>query len=339
MTYKKILNKKIINLDNVFLLFGDEEYLINEFINNFVEKFADDEFKDFNLNFIDDEKEEFISTLINSVNQLPFMSERRIIVVKSNRIFTNKFKKKEAERMIEILGDFPETSILLFKTTNNPDKRTKLYKGFKKVGQVLEFENLKYKALDKWIKKRASELGKQINRQAIKLLENTFNDDLQRLDMELQKISTFLGDEDLITVQKVKEIISKDRLLKENIIFDFVDAIGEQNNEKALRLLNDMIADGQSEIGLLMMIARQIRLILQSKVLYREGNSAKQIASRLKQHPYPIKKCIKQGRNFSITNLETILEMLLESNVQLVTGQDKELELELLILKLKEIIK
>jgi DNA polymerase-3 subunit delta len=145
------------------------------------------------------------------------------------------------------------------------------------------------------------------------------------------------ADKQLIKYSDIKNIISKDRLLKENVIFDFVDAIGKQNNSQALTLLNEMIVDGHSEVGLLMMIARQIRLILQSKVLYKEGKSADQIAKRLKQHPYPIKKCIRQGRNFTISQLESILEILLEVNVNLVTGQDKELELELLIIRLGQI--
>jgi len=337
MQNEKILNQDINELSNIYLLFGDEYYLIEEFTKKFVENFVNDELKDFNLSFINDEGE-FISSLINSVNQLPFMTERRVVIFDSNRIFTNKFKKDEKERLEELLTDFPETTILLLKTSNQPDKRTKLYKRFKKLGEVLEFKSLKYKSLDEWIENRASQLGKEIERPAIKLLESTFNNELQRLSTELEKIATFIGDDKVITLSKTKKIISKDRLLKENIIFDFVDSIGKRNYGQALKLLNQIIADGQSEIGLLMMIARQIRLILQTKVLYQKGKTAKSIANRLNQHPYPIKKCIKQSRNFSILELERILEMILESNIKLVTGQDKELELELLILNIKQVV-
>lgn len=338
MQYKDIFQQSITDLNNVYLLIGDEEYLLKEFIDQFITEFVDEEFKDFNFDTIDDDNDNFLTKLNNSINQLPFMVDRRITILNGSRLFTNQFKKAEAERLRDLLDDFAETSILLVKTTNQPDKRRKLYKTFKQAGRVLEFENLKYKTLDKWIEKKAKKLGNKIEPKAVKLLEEMFNNNLQRLDSELQKISTFLGQEELITIEKVRQIISKDRLLKENIIFDFVDAIGRQNNEQALHLLKQMIDNGQSEIGLLIMIVRQIRLILQSKELYRQGKNSQQIANRLDQHPYPIKKCIKQGKNFSVTELEDILEQLLESNVNMVTGADKELELELLILKLGQIV-
>ncbi|ADL12137.1 DNA polymerase III subunit delta [Acetohalobium arabaticum] len=338
MQYQDILEQDITDLDNLYLLIGDEEYLMKEFIDQFITEFVEEEFKDFNLDTINDSNDGFLTKLSNSVNQLPFMVDRRITILNGERLFTNRFNKDETEDLKELLNDFAETSILLVKTTNQPDKRRKLYKAFKESGQILDFENLKYKALDEWIETRANELGNKIDSKAVKLLEKMFNNNLQRLDSELQKISTFLGSKEIMTFKKVRQIISKDRLLKENIIFDFVDAIGEQNNEQALHLLNQMINNGQSEIGLLMMIARQVRLILQCKELYQQGKKPQQIANRLNQHPYPIKKCIKQSKNFSISELEDILEQLLESNINLVTGEDKELELELLILKLGQIV-
>ncbi|MGM0471798.1 MAG: DNA polymerase III subunit delta, partial [Bacillota bacterium] len=269
----------------------------------------------------------------------PFNAERRIVVVEGRRIFSNQFKKSEQKKMQRIIDHLSESTILLVKSINQPDKRTKLYRAFKDDGTILEFDSLQYQNLDRWIKKTAANLGHQIDSEALQLLKEVFNNDLQRLEQELEKISIFIGSDDQITVQQVKEIISQDKLLKDNIIFDFVDAVGKQNVDQALNLLNQMIEDGQTEMGLLMMIVRQIRLILQSKVLYQQGKSAQQIAQRLNQHPYPIKKCIKQSRNFSIIELEEILELLLESNINLVTGQDQKLELELLILKIKEIIR
>ncbi|MBM7623134.1 DNA polymerase III subunit delta [Sporohalobacter salinus] len=338
MQYEDILQQNITELNNVYLLIGDEEYLMKEFIERFIKEFVDEKFKDFNFDMIDDKDSDFLTKLSNSIKQLPFMADRRITILNGTRLFTNQLKKAESEGLKNLLDDFAETSILLVKTTNQPDKRRKLYKTFKKTGRVLEFENLKYKVLDKWIEKKAEELGNKIDPKAVKLLEKMFNNNLQRLDSELEKISTYLGQQEVMTLEKVRQVISKDRLLKENIIFDFVDAIGKQNSEKALHLLKQMIDNGQSEIGLLMMVVRQIRLILQSKELYRQGKSPKQIANRLNQHPYPIKKCIKQSKNFSVAELEDMLERLLDSNIKLVTGEDKELELELLILELGQIV-
>ncbi|MCK8825207.1 DNA polymerase III subunit delta [Fuchsiella alkaliacetigena] len=338
MKVEDILTKELKELNNIYLLFGEEKLLINEFIDKFIDKFVAEQSKDFNLSFINDNnKEEFISQLINSVNQLPFNAEKRIIIVESSRAFSQQFRKEEKEKLEYLLADFPDTSIMLFKTQRSPDKRTKLYKLFKEKGEILEFTSLRSIKLNKWIKKRVAAADKKIDGQAIEFLKESFENDLQRLDMELNKLLTFIGQDDLITLAKAKAIISQDRLLAENIIFDFVDAIGTQNSSQALKLLNDMLAEGQSEIGLLMMITRQVRLMLQVKSLNRQGYSLKKMASRLQEHPYPVEKCLKQSRNFSTLELKKAMQLLFKTNLNLVTGGNKKLELELLIMQLKQL--
>ena len=133
-------------------------------------------------------------------------------------------------------------------------------------------------------------------------------------------------------------MISKDWIVKENIIFDFVDEIGRNNAAKALQLLDDILSEGTTPKQIIGMIARQIRLMLQTKLLSKEGLTVKQIAKRLKQHPYPIEKCLKQSKNFSVNSLEKGLEKLLESDYKLVTSNNDRLELELLVIELKETI-
>ena len=338
MKAEDVLAKGLRELENIYLLFGEENLLINEFIDRFIDKFVAEQLKDFNLSFVNDSnKEEFISKLINSVNQLPFNAEKRVVVVDSSRVFSRQFRKEEKEKLEDLLADFPSTSIMLFKAQHGPDKRTKLYRLFKERGEILEFDSLRSTKLDKWIKKRVAAVDKKINSQAIEFLKESFGNDLQRLDIELDKLITFMGQDEEITLAKAKAVISQDRLLAENIIFDFVDAIGTQDSSQALKLLNDMLAEGQSEIGLLMMIVRQIRLMLQVKSLQRQGYSLKKMASRLQEHPYPVEKCLKQSRNFSTLELKKAMQLLFATNLNLVTGADKKLELELLIMKLKQL--
>ena len=242
------------------------------------------------------------------------------------------------EKLIDLISDIPDTTVLLIVSHKNTDKRLKIYKEIKKAGQLLEFKELKYKKLDQWINKQVQQEGYKINNRAVKLLEEAFNNDLKRLKSELEKIIIFANDNKLITKDIVEKVISKDWLVKENIMFDFVDEIGRNNTSQALNLLFDILNDGTTPKQIIGMIARQIRLMLQSKLLSKEGLTIEQIAGRLKQHPYPIKKCLKQSRNFSIESLEQALEKLLDADYSLVTGNDDQLELEMLVIELKETI-
>ncbi|PRX28359.1 DNA polymerase III delta subunit [Orenia metallireducens] len=335
MQHTEILNKNLDQLDSVYLIYGEDRYLIEEFIEGFTDKFASKELKDFNLNIIE-EDEQLVNSLINSVKTLPFMTEKRIVIVYTYDLF--KKKVKDAEIIYNLLADFPESTILLFVSYQQPKKSLKIFKEVKKVGKVLKFEALKYKKLDDWIANKIKSYGYQIENSAITLLEEAFNNDLQRLDSEINKIITFMGADKFITTSHIEGIISKDWLIEDNIVFDFVDAIGRKNTSLALKLLSDIMQQGTDAKQILGMIARQIRLMLQSKLLSNERLTVDQIAKRLNQHPYPIKKCLQQSHNFSVDSLELALEKLFETDCRLVTGSDKNLEMELLVIRLKEAI-
>ncbi|WP_027338637.1 DNA polymerase III subunit delta [Halonatronum saccharophilum] len=331
MQYDGILKNNIEDLSSIYLIYGDDKYLIDEFIDKFVEKFVSEDFKDFNLNFLE-ENDSLVTTLINAVKTLPFMAPKRIVVVKTYDLFSK--KPKDGEQLYKLIGDFPDSTILLLLSYNKPNKRLKLFKEIKKSGEILKFEGLKYKKLDQWIENKVRDLGWDIDKRGVKLLEEAFNNDLLTLDSELNKVMAFVGEKKFITKEDIEMVISKDWLIKENIIFDFVDAIGKRDTSMALNLLSDILREGSDPKQILGMIARQIRLMLQSKLLSNKGFSAEQISKKLKQHIYPIKKCLRQSNNFSIEALERALERIFEADCNLVTGAERELEMELLVIGL-----
>ncbi|MGM0370228.1 MAG: DNA polymerase III subunit delta [Bacillota bacterium] len=335
MDYNQVLKKDIQDLDSLYLLHGTDDYQMKQFIAKFSEQFCPEEFKDFNLDTLT-ENDNSMSQLFNSIETLPFLTEKRIVIFHAYDLLAKKTSLDD--KLLDFISDLPTNTILLIVSHKKTDKRLKLYKKIKKEGTVLEFKALKYKKLDDWIKKQVHKKGYKIDKRAIKLLEKAFNNNLEQLKNELEKIIIFSDEADIITKSEVEEIISKDWLVKENIIFDFVDEIGRNNVSEALNLLEDILTEGTSPKQILGMVARQIRLMLQTKLLSEEGLTVKQIAKRLKQHPYPIEKCLKQSKNFTVNGLEKGLEKLLEADYKLVTGSNDRLELELLVVELKEII-
>ena len=335
MDYKKVLKADMQELNSLYLLHGSDDYQIDKFVEKFIERHCAKEFKDFNLDVLTEDDNSMVQ-LFNSVETLPFMVEKRVVIFHAYELLSGKTGMDE--KLFDLISDVPETTVLLLVSHKKTDKRLKLYKEIKKQGEIIKFESLKYKKLDMWIKKQVQREDYKITNRAVKLLEEAFNNNLQRLKSELEKIIIFADDTDLITKDIVEKVISKDWLVKENIIFDFVDEIGRNNTSKALNLLFDILNEGTTPKQIIGMIARQLRLMLQSKLLSKEGLTIDQIAGRLKQHPYPVEKCLKQSKNFSIENLEKALEKLLDADYNLVTGNDDQLELELLVVELKETI-
>ncbi|AZR73184.1 DNA polymerase III subunit delta [Anoxybacter fermentans] len=333
---ERILKAKLEDLKPVYLLFGNEPYLIDEFVSKFIKRFVDPGMKDFMLSYINEENEEdFDNKLYEVCHTVSMLSPYRIVVARCKERLIH---KKDERILTKLFKDFPKNTILLLISKNKPDGRLSFVKLIKEIGEWIEFEPLKYQNLDMWIEQQFAKEGKKVAKNGINFLEEHFHNNLQRLKSEIEKVVIYVGDKEFVTLDDIKAVISKDAILKENIIFDLVDAVGNRQIKKALLILEDMEREGESLFMILKMFIRQLHLIMFSKEMSEKGFPPEDTAKRLGQHPYPIKKCYKQARNFTMTELELALERMLQANYDIVTGKYPEkMALQLALIDMKNL--
>lgn len=307
----------------VYLLYGDETYLIENLIKSFKGLLINEGTGDFNLDILDG-KSIGLNELVNTANTLPFMADKRLVIVHQADFFKAKKKGSDEEDntgdkgLLAYLENPPESTCLIMTVSDGVDKRKKAFKLVEKNGQVVDCSPLKGQELESWIIERARQHGVKIENSAIGKLIAAVGSNLNLLDNELAKMAGYAISTRLITPEIVDLLVSK---TVENSIFDLVDAIGEKKIEKALSIIKELLVQGEPAIKILFMITRQIRLIIQGKVLLQQGYAEKQIAGNLQVHPYVIQKCCKQGKNFTIEELEKALIHLLEVDYSLKTGR------------------
>ncbi len=329
---EKILNKEIDNLNMINLVYCENDLLLNNFKKNFIDKFVAEDVRDFNLSYVENDNC-FVENLIARVNTLPVGTKKRFIIAKTENYFIKKSAKDN--KLIGLFNNFPETSCLLMLVKSNKvDFRTKLNKTIKKNGEIIKLDLPKYNNLDQWIKKRFQSSQKRIDQSGVKFLEHMFNNRLLMLDQEIEKTITHFYEKDYLTLEDLQQIISKDRLVEDREIFNFLDMIGEKKKERALISLKEMYNDGLHPLQLLASLTNQVELLMQVKFYKNKGKTANQIAKIISKHPFPIKKAYQRTGNFSEKELENILEALLKANLALVTGKYDEpnLALEMFIL-------
>lgn len=331
----KILKSKLEELKPVYLLYGAETYLIDEFIKKFIKRFVNPEIKEFMLSYIREENEaNFDSKLSEICHTITMVSPFRIVIA----ICQDRLSKKQNDQFLtELFANFPDNTILLMISKSKPDLRLNYLKQIKKIGEWIEFNLLKDYNLSKWIESEFSRANKQVAKDGIKFLEEHFHNNLQQLKSEITKIITFIDKSENITLDDIKAVISRDVILKDTIIFDLVDAVGNRQIKKALKVLDDMERHGEPIMRILKMFIRQLRLIMYSKEMFERGFPPEDTAKRLQQHPFPIKKCYQQAKNFTMKELELALERMLLANYDIVTGRypDK-IALQLALIDLKE---
>ncbi|PKM41721.1 MAG: DNA polymerase III subunit delta [Firmicutes bacterium HGW-Firmicutes-8] len=342
----------------VYLFFGEETYLRDRYLARFL-ALIPEEVRDFNTDIVDGRDVE-IEAVINMATTLPFMSERRLVVVKNADFFktrrktqvengpdtegkTNKDLPEDREdhgekgttvdnTVLAYLESPPASTCLIF-CTDSVDKKRRIYKMLEKKGQVVEFSSFKGRSLNEWIEHRARQLGKVIEPAAVAGLVTAVGSSLQHLSTELEKLACCSGQEK-ITAADVGQMVGKTVELS---IFELVDAVGERNHQKAIKMAREMAFLGEPVIKILFMVARQFRLLMRVKGFQEQGYTGSQLAGKMQVHPFVTQKCIKQAKNFTLPELKSAMEKILSADADIKNGrQEAILALELLIISLCE---
>jgi DNA polymerase-3 subunit delta len=207
----------------------------------------------------------------------------------------------------------PTTCLVLCAQTLGPWKKHQAE--IEKVGKVIECTRLKGKALVSWVKNRMAERGKKLSEEAADYLVEVVGDHLHDLENALEKAFLSVGDKRTIELSDVEGIASE---VKVSTVFDLMDAIGHQNLEKALGILEKAMESKtvsfkkEEETSkkmddpvplLLSMMAKQYRNIWRVKEMASQQEEVSEIAKVLRMSPWNVKKLMDQGGHFSESSL------------------------------------
>lgn len=340
MDYKDIINNiKNRDLKNTYLFYGREYYLIENAIKE-IKSTLNEGMIDFNLDIVDG-RETTLDQLISSIETLPFMDDRKIVILKDFELLKGKkknFSDDDEKYFTDYIDNIPQSTILFLVVYGDVDKRKSLIKKISKNGIVFNCDKLSDMDLFKWVKKKF-ELNEVIidNAQIMYFIEQEGYRDkssektLSDLENEINKISSFVGSNNKVTNDIIDQLSQKK---VENDIFKLIDYIGNKNSSDALKILSDMLYEGESVFGIFSMIARQFKVIMQVRQLQIQGHSSKSIADRLKLHPFVVGKALKQTKNFSDDVIVDILNNILENDFKIKNGLIRDtLAIEILISK------
>jgi DNA polymerase-3 subunit delta len=244
------------------------------------------------------------------------------------------------QAFLQELGDYlptvPETTRLIFLESKTLKESHPILKVARAKGQagksyIQHYAVPKEGDLPNWIRRRTRDKGGSIAQEAVVLMAALVGRDLRLLDQEIEKLLIYTDGEP-IDADDVRILVSRAR---EMSIFDLVDAVGLCQTDRALKLLHHMLDDLAEPLYLLTMLARQIRILIQVSELQGQYLGQREIATRLKLHPFVVEKGLKQARNFDRSQLDAAHRRLVETDWSIKTGQmDAVLALDLLVVEL-----
>jgi DNA polymerase III subunit delta len=268
-------------------------------------------------------------TLLSACNSFSLFGEGPFVVLKD----LDAWNAAQKAVIVDYLED-PSPGSDLILLGKKLGARERLLTAVKNWGEVHTFEQPTGKALVRWLVGHAKKLGLDLPEDVAEDLTNRCSGDKMRLLQETEKLVLYVGD-GTATHDDVAALCPPD---VQSNIFAFVDSLAAGERDKALRLLEDLIATGEPPLRLTFMIRRQFQLVARARALLERGIPRKEIASLLKVPPFVARKLEEQGRELDEEDLEGALAQIqgLESGLKGGSDLSDELQVELTVLGLSE---
>lgn len=247
---------------SLYLLYGEETYLKEKYLNALKKQVVDPTFADFNLQEFEGKTLSY-EQLSEAIDSFPAMSEKKLIVVTDFDLF--KPPAAFSDKLPELLADLPDYVCLVFYydlLTNKPDSRTKLYKQLSAFACFAEFCHLTDDDLIRWIMKQAKTLNRSITADTAKNLIFHCGNDMTNLVGEIEKAAAHTTTN---SIEK-KDILAVCSPVLDAVIFDLTDAITDGKFDRAIRLVENLLAQKNNEIVIFATILRHIQRVYAAKL-------------------------------------------------------------------------
>jgi len=316
MNYENMLNlTKQEKIYPVYLFYGNENYLKEDILKKLRNRLIDPAYRELNYKVFYGEKLS-INEVINDLYTLPLISKHKLVVIKE----AEKINKNDETKLIDYfnrlnLKNIFSTLIIIYKE-NSPKKE--LITAIKRIGIAANFGITDKAKLVLWIKSKFRQSNKKITQEAIFYLQSIVGSDLGRLFNEIEKIDIYTKDQKIIEKEDVMTTIGGSEAVN---IFKVLDSIGDKDIKNAIDGLVKLNQGNLHHLSILAMIYRQIKLILQTKLLLANGFNFKDVEKKLKLPYFVVEKIIKQSKKYTFKEIGKSYELLNITDLELKDSQ------------------
>jgi DNA polymerase-3 subunit delta len=290
---------------SIYLLIGEEAFLVNEAVQLLKVKSVDESTRDFNCDVFD-AGDVPSGQVKDAVEMLPMMSARRLVVYRG----VDELKDKDWDELMPVIENPVDTSTFVL-VCESLDKRKRSYKKLSQAAVVVELKRPYENQIADWIDYLAFRLGLKVDREAGQLLKQFIGTNLTELNNELMKLRDFLGERVRIEASDILQAVSQTRVDR---IFDLTDAIGRRDKVHALHSLANLLDHGQSEVGVLAMITRHFRILSQLKDAQRDGLTGQRLAAQAGIPQFLLTQYLEQIRRWDEGKIQRTFDVLLDTD-------------------------
>lgn len=243
-----------------------------------------------------DAEEASYDRLVEAVQSLPFLADRKLVVIRDgsmNTDFTNAI-----ESFLDAVTD--STDVLLVE--RKLDKRTAYYKQLKKLTDFHEYVVLDANGLAQFAVQCAKEQGGSLALADARLLVERTGANQMLLVHELDKLLTY---DPNITKESIVSLTDE---VPQSKIFDLLDAAFAGQTNRTQAVYADQRAQGTEPQQIVAMLVWQLYVIAVVKT--GQQRSVAEIASTAKLNPYVVEKTKQLERQIPLAKLQQMIRSL-----------------------------
>ena len=246
----------------VYYLHGHEDVLKDEAVRMILDRTLDPVLRDFNFDqrsaaHLDPEE---IHSLCNT---LPMLAERRVVVFRDVEGWKRKTKGR-AEFLRYLERPSRETVVVLVQGSAEDAEDKELSRG----AYTVRFDPLPAERAEKWVLRRAGQLGLELDPETGRHLVRSVGSDLGALQSELAKLASLPSGETL-TPERVGELVG---IRQGETLWDWREAVLNGESGRAVALLMPVLAQpGVSGVRLVMQLGTALVGVGIARTLYDKG--------------------------------------------------------------------
>lgn len=310
-------------LKHVYLLYGEERYLIRQYRDKLKKAIID---PDDTMNISSYEGGDVdVKELIIAADTMPFFAERRLILVQDSKLF-----KKSTKELAEYMSQIPDTAYFVF-VEDEVDEKGNLFQAVKKAGSAVKFVTPKEDILRKWIIGRISKEGKDITQAAYQRFIDMTGTDMENIEKELEKLICYTMEKKAIEIADVEAVTTEQISSK---IYELINLIANHKQTQALDMFYDLLAQKEKISRILYSMTKHFESLLTIKIMTSQGFHVKEIEDRTGLKDWMIKRYLGQAKSFSIEQLEKAVQDGVRYETDIKTGHiEEQIAVELFIIE------
>lgn len=323
-------NLKTGKTDNIYLLYGEEQYLIEQCVKKIKKNFGE-LVNGINYIQIDDKN---VEKLIQDIETPAFGYPNKLIIVKNSGLFKKETRGKKKEEkttkktqksltlqekiaiyLKENVDTIKESNVIVF--VEQEVAVNELQKTLQSIGTVCDAEKLKPVQISKRIKAICNAYKVSIDDGTMNYFIETCGTSMLNLINEIRKLIEYAGENGTITAEAIDKLSIKEL---DSVIFDLTDNLGQKRIKEALQILKELLYNKEPIQKILITLYNHLKKLYFVKIAIANNKDIATSLNLKQNQMFLVNKYKMQTQKFSEQELRKIIQQLEDLDYQYKIG-------------------